>query len=144
MPGLKQVAINKVAKKFNLPNEMAQEIMECCFYDTVTADSRAIQKAIMVDVIDHFTNAIISRANPKGGLLLDPDNREHWAICLSRDTHEEDDETQFQAISCRVCGNYILCDTFRPEVEGLLFGGFETDRLFLEAIPIHMRCSCNR
>lgn len=145
MLGPKQVAIEKVAKKFNLPHEMSQEIMECCFYDTATADSRAIQKALMADVIDHFSNAIISRARPGiGNLLLDPDNSEHWAICLSRDTHEEDHETQFQAISCRVCGNYIHCDTFRPEVEGMLFGGFERNRLFLEAIPIHIRCSCNR
>ena len=145
MPGPKQSAINNVAKKFNLPHEMSQEIMECCFYDTATANSRAIQKALMADVIDHFSNAIISRARPGiGNLLLDPDNREHWAICLSRDTHEEDNEVQFQAISCRVCGNYIQCDTFLPEGEGLLFGGLEVDQLLLEAIPIHMRCSCNR
>jgi len=144
MSVLKQIAIHNLSSKFGLPWEIADEIMAFCFYDTVTAVYRAIHKANMVEVVDHFTNAWISRANPgrgRGTMAKNPDTSEQWAICLSR---LADDEVQFQAVSCCKCGNYKYCYTFQPTEEQIGDNElqFVDDIFWLEAIPIPMRCGC--
>ena len=144
MSVLKQLAIHNFSAAFGLPVEMSHEIMGFCFYDTVTAASRAVHKANMVEVVDHFDNAYCSRARPRNSDVVDPDTCEHWAICLDR-MNGTDDEVQLQAINCRICGNYKQCETFRPteeeyieaELAGIVLHGF-----LLEDVPLRMRCCC--
>ena len=144
MSVLRQVAVHQVAQTGGLPREMADEIMGFCFYDTITAVYRAVHKANLLEVIEHFDDAYVSRARPFGpALVADPDNAEHWSVCLSRVTNlMGDNEVQFQAWNCGVCGNYYFCQTFLPDGERIFGQGF--DHEFLQAIPIVMRCSCNR
>ena len=124
MSVLKQLAIHNLSANFGMPLEMAHEILGFCFYDTVTAVSRAVHKANMAEVVDRFDNAYLSRAKPNGylgylgGFEEDPDTCEHWGICLSRADDDTDNaETQFQLISCRTCGNYKRCCTYIPTAE---------------------------
>jgi len=139
----RQLIIHQVAKEAGLPLELSDEIMSFCFYDTITAAYRAVHKVNFGEIIEHFDDAYISRARPFGCLFNDPDNSEHWAICLSRVNHLYiDNETQFQAYNCRVCGDYYFCCTFLPEQQTTLGQGL--DHLFREAIPLRIRCQCDR
>lgn len=157
MAVLKQLAIHNLSANFGMPVEMAHEILGFCFYDMVTAVSRAVHKANMAEVVDRFDHAYISRAKPNGILEGDPDTCEHWGICLSRaDDPYDYAETQFQLTSCRTCGNYKRCCTYLPTAEqhqavdlhmnlGLVLNGEEAalmDLLMREVIPIRMRCCC--
>jgi hypothetical protein len=68
------------------------------------------------EIVKKFKNATISRKNDS---IHDEnaDSNEHWAICLQPDDtsgapwgsnppDEIVEETQFQAINCKTCGNY--------------------------------------
>jgi len=133
---IKQVLIHHFSDNFGLPREMAHEILGFCFYDMETAVYRAIHKANTAEVIGRFDNAWLSRANHADM----HDNCETWAIHLTRVNHEEDDEVQFQASNCSICGNYKLCGTHEPPGEE--HGGYDL-RLWRTAIPICMRCCCD-
>lgn len=133
MSVFRQIAVHNFTKAAGLPLEITHEIMSFCFYDTITAVYRAVHRANMTDIVDGFNNAYISRARPRHNMMENPDSCEHWAICL-------DDDVQFQAVSCGVCGNYKSCDTYRPQQ---IVYGEGLDHLFREAIPIRMRCCCH-
>jgi len=135
---IKQVSIHHFSTNFGLPREMAHEILKFCFYDTETAVYRAIHKASTAEVVNRFDNAWLSRATHAD---MD-DNCEWWAIHLTRVGHEEDNETQFQACNCRVCGNYKICYTHEPTNEQLEVADPEK-HFWREAIPIRMRCCCD-
>jgi len=92
-------------------------------------------------VLASFANAGASRARPIGDMLLDPDNTEHWAICLTSSDSERD-AVQLQAVSCVVCGNYKHCDTFQPPTGWWVTSDVDYETAFLEAIPVRMRCYC--
>ena len=141
MSVLKQIAVHNFSLAARLPREMADEILGFCFYDTITAVYRSVHLANTAEVVDRFTTAWISRANTPE---MD-DTQEHWAINLVRLDNEEDDEIQFQATNCRVCGNYKHSSTFVPDIgieEFQLLSLEEFDALFLEAIPVCIRCNC--
>jgi hypothetical protein len=143
MSVLKQLAIHNFSAAYGLPVEMSHEIMGFCFYDTVTAVFRAVHKANVAQVMDHFDNAYCSRARPIQ-MVGDPDTCEHWAICLTR-MNGTDHEIQFQAINCRVCGNYKHCHTFRPTEEQFIeaeLAGIDLPVFLLEDVPLRMRCCC--
>ena len=115
----RQIAIHTFSKAASLPWEIVDEILGFCFYDTVTAVHRAVHHANMAEVVVRFTGAWISRANTPE---MD-DSTEHWAINLVRIDHDEDDEVQFQATNCGICGNYKECSNF-------------------DLIPLSMTCTC--
>jgi hypothetical protein len=115
----RQLAIHTFSKEAGLPLEMVDEILSFCFYDTITAVHLAVHRANMTEVVTRFTGAWISRANNPE---MD-DTDEHWAINLVRVDHDEDDEVQFQATNCGICGNYKECSNF-------------------DLIPLCITCSC--
>jgi len=142
MSFFRQLAVHNFSLAAGMPKEMGDEILGFCFYDTVTAVHRAIHKANMRDIVARFTSAWISRANTPEM----HDDREHWAINLVALDQEEDNEAQFQATNCRVCGNYKTCGTFEPQIERdvfLMLDVTEIDALWLEAIPPPIRCHCH-
>jgi len=115
----RQIAIHTFSKAAGLPWEIVDEILGFCFYDTFTAVHRAVHHANMAEVVVRFTGAWISRANTPE---MD-DSNEHWAINLVRIDHDEDDEVQFQATNCGICGNYKESSNF-------------------DLIPLSMTCTC--
>jgi len=137
MSVLKQLAIHNLSAEHGLPVEMSHEIMGFCFYDTVTAVSRATHNAVMTEIVDHIDNAYTSRA------ALYDDMDEYWAICLTRVTRVGiEHEPQLQAANCSTCGNYKFSHTFFPPEEEMMIE-MVTDHLrWLEAIPRCMRCCC--
>ena len=142
----KQVAINKFSVTAGLPQEMSEEIKGFCFYDTITAGYRAKHMAKIADVKSHFDNAIVSRKN-SGDSYIDPDTDEHWSICLenNEDVGNGKEEIQYQAINCRICGNYKMCDTFYPTTEHIVDGNPDFDigdDIWHNTIPFYMKCCC--
>lgn len=125
MSVLKQLAIHNVSENFGLPREMAHEILGFCFYDRYTAVCRAGHKENMAEIVVLFEKAYTSRAK-----LLD--SSETWIVYMST-THSEN---VFHASNCCTCGNYRWCGTFPPLEEQ------DDMQLWLEAIPIRMRCGC--
>jgi hypothetical protein len=95
----KEAIINQIKK---LVPDVLYEIKSFAFYD-----SKKVHNIKMTKIVDCFKNAMVSRAKPDT-FYEDPDNEEHWCICLSSD---ECDEVQFQAINCKICGNFIVSDT---------------------------------
>uniref|UniRef100_A0A6C0B2G3 Uncharacterized protein n=1 Tax=viral metagenome TaxID=1070528 RepID=A0A6C0B2G3_9ZZZZ len=63
MSVLRQVAVHNFSLAAGLPQEMADEILGFCFYDTITALHRAVHRANMAEVVERFTGAWISRTN---------------------------------------------------------------------------------
>jgi len=76
------------------------------------------------EIVKKFKNAVLSRKNWFDG-NEDADTSEHWAIHLQQDTsivqwsdnppHDIVQENQFQAINCKICGNYKEVLTKIPE-----------------------------
>jgi hypothetical protein len=143
----RQLAMNKLCIKVGLPLEIYNEIMSFCFYDIITAKYLAEHKKKMEQIIWRFEIASITRAKPYGQ-MIEPDTCEHWAICLS-DIYLNYHEAQLQATNCKLCGNYKKSSTFDPTEEQIIevlvedFGQ-DFEQLWLEAIPISIRCYCNR
>lgn len=95
----KEAIINQIKK---LVPDVLWKIKSFAFHD-----ARQVHNIKMTRIVDCFKNALASRAKPDI-FYEDPDNEEHWCVCLASD---EQDETQFQAINCKVCGNFIVSDT---------------------------------
>lgn len=138
MSVFKQLAIHNFSVAFGLPVELSHEIMGFCFYDSITAASRAKHKANMAEIVDQFDNAISSRA-----LEQFHDMDEQWAICLARVTrYGIENEVQLEASNCQICGNYNYCHTFHPPEEEM-WEELYNELVWLEEIPIRMRCYCH-
>jgi len=63
------------------------------------------------EIVDKFKNACCSRKYPNDIYDNDnSDNCEHWSICLDHyELHIDTiNEIQFQAINCKICGNYKM------------------------------------
>lgn len=96
----KEAIINQIKK---LVPDVLCEIKSFLFHD-----SKKVHNKKMANIVDCFENALTSRAKPDT-FYEDPDNEEHWCVCLSSDIR---DETQFQAINCKICGNFIVSETW--------------------------------
>lgn len=65
------------------------------------------------EIVKKFESASISRKNDDNS---DADTIEHWAICLTPPYDDDfpydhsEDEIQFQAINCQLCGNYKISE----------------------------------
>jgi hypothetical protein len=137
MSVLKQLAIHNFSAAFGLPVEISHEIMGFCFYDTVTAVSRATHKVNMEEIVDQFDNAYATRA------ALFDDLEEYWEICLVRVTRIGiENDCKLQATNCHTCGNYKFSHTFFPPEEELMIEMVTDDLRWLEAMPLCIRCCC--
>ena len=109
----------------------------------------AIHKKNMAKIKEHFDYAYISRVR---GI---DETSESWAIWLKRTTHyQEDNEKQFQAENCSVCGNYKLSNTYSvrykeiKKFEDLKYRNREEYndiicKLSFNKIPVKVRCYCH-
>lgn len=134
------------------PRDLLDEIKGCAHYDKEMVSARNRHRNIMVDILDHFHYAKMSRATQ-----LERKNGDigHWAVCLNREicgvdewSHRySDDEEQFQALNCEVCGNYQNSPTFGGLVD--MSDVYEEAERFLirfsrmlEVMPTRLRCHC--
>ena len=114
----KQLTINRL----NLPNELQYIIKSYCFYDKKTYETMKFIKNKISEIDYNFKNNSFSRANPINLIsTTDSDEDEHWSFCYDITRLSE---TQFQAINCKHCGNYVMCDKFN-------------------LVPNKIKCSCN-
>lgn len=90
----------------NVPKEVADIILSFVFYDKATGESRRLHHFYMSDIVYRFKNAEDSRAIGMEEYWVNPDTDEHWHISFYN--FEEDRNIQFQSISCKCCGEYIL------------------------------------
>jgi len=101
-PITKQLHINK----FNLADDLLNEIKGYCFYDTKSWETINFIKYKKNRIHELFKYSTISRANPGDLYFEDENTAEQWAFW----TFNEDDgpNRQFQAFNCRCCGNYRI------------------------------------
>ena len=86
------------------PIEISDVILSFAFYDKETGESRKKHHYHMCKIVFRFANADVSRFRGFYWTIHDSDTHEHWAICLNNT--EEDEETLFQGINCKNCGEY--------------------------------------
>lgn len=123
-------------------------MLRVAHYDKEMVNARNNHRNRMVDILNHFHYAELSRAKQNG--------TGHWAVCLNRKMcgvderghlYSNDQEQQFQATNCEVCGNYQNSPTFGRLVD---MSDVECGERFLirfsrmlDAMPTRMRCQCN-
>lgn len=88
------IVVNKVwlVSKFDLPNDIIQEISSYCFYDKETINTRNRMR----DMLEVFKIPLINGRNNNGQWWF-------WA---------EYGEKQFQALNCPNCGNYMSTNNY--------------------------------
>lgn len=88
-----------------LPFEVSDIVNSFLFYSIET-----VVKKKKKEIMQKINNAYQSRKNNVVNYLTeeDPDTEEHWSfMAYCPDQYE----VQFQAISCKICGNYKISDT---------------------------------
>lgn len=98
----KQLHINK----FNLSDDLLNEIKGYCFYDTKSWETMNFIKYKKNRINDLFKYHTISRANPEGLYFGDENTDEQWAFWTFNEV--DGPNRQFQAFSCKCCGNYKI------------------------------------
>jgi type IV secretory pathway VirB6-like protein len=98
----KQMYINKL----NLSYDLLNEIKSYCFYDTKTWETITFIKYKKQRICHLLNTATISRANPYDIYFNDENTDQQWVFW----TFDEEDghNKQFQAFSCKHCGNYKI------------------------------------
>jgi hypothetical protein len=104
---VKQLLINKLDV---LSEDLLDNIKSFCFYDVKTWETICFIKSKKERIHYLLNNETFSRANPINDALVDDNNEEHWAFWVENDGPNP----QFQAINCRVCGNYITTNPIVP------------------------------
>ena len=113
----KQLLINNISKKIELPDDVLNIIKDFCFYDMPTGIMRRFITERRQEICRIFNSVhCISRKNPSE-LFDNPDTKEHWVFSISnpecvvprridvpyiRHTFV----LQLQAVNCSLCGNY--------------------------------------
>ena len=133
--------------------DLLDEIKGVTRYNRETVEARDNHRWKMLDILDHFHYAETSRARQ---LERNKEDIGHWAVCLNREMcgvdergrlYSDDQEQQFQATNCEVCGNYKNSPTFG----GLVDMSDVTEKAerflirfsrMLDAIPTRLRCHC--
>ena len=114
----KQFIINNL----KIPSELQYVIKSYCFYDKKTYETIKFIKNKINEINFNFKNNTFSRANPINFIsVIDSDEDEHWGFCYNITIEPE---SQFQAINCKHCGNFVMCNKFN-------------------LIPNNIKCSCN-
>lgn len=110
-PVTKQMHINK----FNLSDDLLNEIKSYCFYDVKSWETMNFIKYKKNRIHNLFKTATISRANPYDLYFGDGNTDEQWVFWA----FDEDDgaNKQFQACNCKYCGNYkvVANETYRTD-----------------------------
>jgi len=114
---VKQMLINKLDVS---SEDLLDSIKSYCFYDAKTWETISFIKTKKERINYLLKNETFSRANPIDDTLVDDNNEEVWAFWVEDET--DGLNPQFQAINCRVCGNYI---SINP------------------TIPNHIKCHCH-
>jgi hypothetical protein len=109
---VKQMLINKLDVS---SDDLLDSIKSFCFYDAKTWETISFIKTKKERINYLLKNETFSRANP-----VYDDDEEVWAFWVEDET--DGPNPQFQAINCRVCGNYI---SINPN------------------IPINIKCHCH-
>ena len=114
---VKQLLINNLNVS---SNDLLDEIKSYCFYDAKSWETIGFIKSKKERINYLLNNETFSRANPIDDTMVDDNNEEMWAFYVENE--EDGPNPQFQAINCRVCGNYI---SINPN------------------IPNHIKCHCH-
>ena len=102
----KQLTINRL----NLPSELQYIIKSYCFYDKKTYETMKCIKNKISEIDYNFKNISFSRANPIDLIsTIDSDEDEHWIFSYDITSNSN---KQFQAINCKYCGNYVMCNGY--------------------------------
>jgi hypothetical protein len=109
---VKQLLINKLDVS---SEDLLDSIKSFCFYDAKSWETISFIKTKKERINYLLKNETFSRANPDYD-----ENDEVWVFWVEDET--DGPNPQFQAINCRVCGNYI---TINP------------------TIPNHIKCHCH-
>ena len=111
----KQMYINRFTVSNDLSNDLSNEIKSFCFYDTKTWELMNFIKYKKNKIHNLFKTSTISRANPYDLYFGDANTEEQWVFWA----YDDDDgpNKQFQAFSCKCCGNYkiIANETYYTE-----------------------------
>jgi len=114
---VKQLLINNL----NVSSEdLLDNIKSFCFYDAKSWETISFIKSKKQRIHYLFNNETISRANHINDTMDDDNNEEYWAFWVEDGI--DGPNPQFQAINCRVCGNYISISPI---------------------IPNHIKCHCH-
>ena len=114
---VKQLLINNL----NVSSEdLLDSIKSFCFYDAKSWETISFIKSKKQRIHYLLNNETFSRVNPIDDTLVDDNNEELWAFWVENE--DDGPNPQFQAINCRVCGNYI---SINPN------------------IPINIKCHCH-
>jgi len=109
-PITKQMHINR----FNLSDDLLNEIKSYCFYDVKSWETINFIKYKKYRIHNLFKTGTISRANPYNLYLRLQNTEEHWSFWAFDD---DGPNKQFQAYNCKYCGNYKITanETHRPD-----------------------------
>jgi len=130
---VKQILINNL----NISSDnLLDKIKSYCFYDVKTWETISFIKSKKERIHYLFNNETFSRANPfhNHGIEIENDyddddwhhynynhdieiqngydDDEHWYFRVNNE--DDGPNRQFQAINCRVCGNYVSIDPIVP------------------------------
>ena len=97
---IKQMCINK----FNLGEDILNEIKSFCFYDIRTWETINFIRHSKKRINSLIKNSTISRNNPHD--FFDPQNPnedEHWVFWIFE---PNENSVTFQSINCKFCGDY--------------------------------------
>lgn len=119
------ITIQLHINKFNLADDLLNEIKGYCFYDVRTWETMNFIKYKKNRICELFKHHTISRANPYDLYFGDENTDQQWVFW----TFNEDDgaNRQFQAFNCRCCGNYKVISN---EI-------YRTDRIICHCIVDH-------
>ena len=99
----KQLLINNISKKIELPDDVLNIIKDFCFYDMPTGLMRRFITERRQEICRIFNSVhCISRKNPARH-FENPDTDEHWIFYI---TNQYRPILDLQAINCSLCGNY--------------------------------------
>jgi len=102
---VKQLLINNLHIS---SDNLLDKIKSYCFYDAKTWETISFIKSKKERIHHIFNNETYSRANPihNHGIEIDDDyDDEHWYFRVNN--NDDGRNRQFQAVNCRVCGNYV-------------------------------------
>jgi hypothetical protein len=109
---IKQLLINNLHVS---SGDLLDKIKSYCFYDAKTWETISFIKSKKERIHHLFNNETFSRANPFHNHSIEIENGyddEHW--CFWVENEDDGHNRQFQAINCRICGNYVSIDPIVP------------------------------
>jgi len=109
---VKQLLINNLDVS---SRDLLDKIKSYCFYDAKSWETISFIKSKKQRIHYLFNNETFSRANPIYNHDIEIENdydNEHWSFWVEND--DDGRNLQFQAVNCRVCGNYVSINPIVP------------------------------